>query len=442
MSTDGKGWGSGGLFGNRVLGSLLLMLTTPIFCLTFIHTCLHLNGSLQNLFVEVKTGGIVHFIRQVWPTAFDPYAWRIILGFMAFELALIRIIPGKEFRATVTSTGHVPIYNANGFQCYLVTIFSMFAVAYLGVFNPADIYDNMDKIISSLNLFAIAFCTFLTIKGLHFPSTKDSGTNGNVIVDFFWGTELYPRVLGWDVKQFTNCRFGMMFWQVAVLAYGFKQYQLYREISSSMLVSITLQTIYIAKFFMWETGYFCSMDIQHDRAGYYICWGCLVWVPSMYTIHTFFMVEHPVALSFPTTVFLIIAGAFSIWCNYDCDRQRQRFRCTNGREKVWGREPVFVEARYLTKDGEERSSLLLASGWWGLARHFHYVPEILAAFFWCIPASISSEFWILPLFYPIYLTILLTDRAWRDDKRCADKYQEYWTQYCRKVPNKILPGII
>lgn len=74
--------------------------------------------------------------------------------------------------------------------------------------------------------------------------------------------------------------------------------------------------------------------------------------------------------------------------------------------------------------------------------HFHYVPEILAAFFWCIPASISSEFWILPLFYPIYLTILLTDRAWRDDKRCADKYQEYWTQYCRKVPNKILPGII
>ncbi len=320
MSTDGKGWGSGGLFGNRVLGSLLLMLTTPIFCLTFIHTCLHLNGSLQNLFVEVKTGGIVHFIRQVWPTAFDPYAWRIILGFMAFELALIRIIPGKEFRATVTSTGHVPIYNANGFQCYLVTIFSMFAVAYLGVFNPADIYDNMDKIISSLNLFAIAFCTFLTIKGLHFPSTKDSGTNGNVIVDFFWGTELYPRVLGWDVKQFTNCRFGMMFWQVAVLAYGFKQYQLYREISSSMLVSITLQTIYIAKFFMWETGYFCSMDIQHDRAGYYICWGCLVWVPSMYTIHTFFMVEHPVALSFPTTVFLIIAGAFSIWCNYDCDR--------------------------------------------------------------------------------------------------------------------------
>lgn len=23
---------------------------------------------------------------------------------------------------------------------------------------------------------------------------------------------------------------------------------------------------------------------------------------------------------------------------------------------------------------------------WGLARHFHYVPEILGAFFWTVPA--------------------------------------------------------
>lgn len=320
MTNEGKGWGSGGLFGNRVLGSLLLMLTTPIFCLTLIHTCLHLNGSFLNLFNEIKTIGVGSFVQQVWPTPFDPYAWKIILGFMAFELVLVRLVPGKEFRATVTATGHVPIYKANGFQSYLITVVSMFVIAYLDVFNPSDIYSNMDKIISSLNLFAILFCIFLTFKGLYFPSTKDSGTNGNLIIDFFWGTELYPRIFGWDIKQFTNCRFGLMFWQVAVIAYGFKQYELYGNISNSMFISIALQTIYIAKFFLWETGYLCSMDIQHDRAGYYICWGCLVWVPSMYTIHTFFMVEHPVQLSLETSAFLLLAGIFSIWVNYDCDR--------------------------------------------------------------------------------------------------------------------------
>ena len=31
----------------------------------------------------------------------------------------------------------------------------------------------------------------------------------------------------------------------------------------------------------WETGYWGSMDIMHDRAGYYICWGCLVRSPAL-----------------------------------------------------------------------------------------------------------------------------------------------------------------
>jgi 7-dehydrocholesterol reductase len=74
--------------------------------------------------------------------------------------------------------------------------------------------------------------------------------------------------------------------------------------------------------------------------------------------------------------------------------------------------------------------------------HFHYVPEIAAAFFWAIPASINFQMWILPLFYPIYLTLLLADRAWRDDKRCADKYGKYWDMYCNKVPSKIIPGVV
>jgi 7-dehydrocholesterol reductase len=315
-----KSWGSGGLFGNRELGSLMLMLTTPIFCLTFQYTCAKHHGSFFELVNFVQQNGLRAFFDEVWPTPFDPYVWKIILSYMAFELFLMKAVPGKTFKATVTPSGHVPVYNANGFQCYLLTIATVFALGYSGVFNPAEIYDHMGKFLSSMNLFAVGLCTFLTFKGLYFPSTKDSGSNGNLIVDFFWGTELYPRVLGWDIKQFTNCRFGMMFWQVAIICYAMKQYQLYGFVSSSMIVSVLLQTVYIAKFFWWETGYFCSMDIQHDRAGYYICWGCLVWVPSMYTMHTLFMVEHPVLLSLPMTLFFIFAGVFSIWCNYDCDR--------------------------------------------------------------------------------------------------------------------------
>ncbi|MFS7992065.1 putative 7-dehydrocholesterol reductase [Helianthus anomalus] len=51
---------------------------------------------------------------------------------------------------------------------------------------------------------------------------------------------------------------------------------------------------------------------------------------------------------------------------------------------------------------------------WGLSRHFHYVPEIMAAFFWTVPALFDN---FLPYFYVVFLTILLFDRAKRDDGR-------------------------
>jgi 7-dehydrocholesterol reductase len=439
---DIKTWGDGGLFGNglqRALGSLALMVTTPFFLYAFIYTCNEHDGAFMNLYNEVLKDGFVSVLFKMWPSPFDPEAWKIITAFSAFELFLTKAVPGKIFKATPTVTGHIPTYIANGFESYILSIGTLLFLAHFGYIHPEVVYDKFDSLLSSMNLFAIILCIFLTIKGLNFPSTKDSGTNGNLIIDFFWGTELYPQILGWDVKQFTNSRFGLMSWQIIVLCYAYKQYAMLGYLSSSMIVSVAIQTVYVAKFFLWETGYFCSMDIQHDRAGYYICWGCLVWVPSMYTIHTYFLVEHPILLSVPVATFFLLAGFYCVWVNYDCDNQRQLFRASGGKMKIWGSDAEYIEADYLTDDGEKRTSLLLASGWWGVARHFHYIPEIMAAFFWCAPALFTHP---LPYFYPLFLTLLLIDRAWRDDARCAAKYKLSWDAYCAKVPYKIIPGVI
>jgi hypothetical protein len=53
------------------------------------------------------------------------------------------------------------------------------------------------------------------------------------------------------------------------------------------------------------------MDIMHDRAGYYICWGCLVWVPSVYTSPALFLTEVSIISYMHQTVLyqhLMIAG--------------------------------------------------------------------------------------------------------------------------------------
>ena len=73
----------------------------------------------------------------------------------------------------------------------------------------------------------------------------------------------------------------------------------------------------------WETGYWGTMDIAHDRAGYYLCWGCLNWVPAIYTSPALYITEHPIEWSLLAAVAIGIAGTAAIYINYDSDRQRQ-----------------------------------------------------------------------------------------------------------------------
>lgn len=47
----------------------------------------------------------------------------------------------------------------------------------------------------------------------------------------------------------------------------------------------------------------------------------------------------------------------------------------------------------------------------------------------------------LPYLYFIFLVVLLSDRARRDDQRCRSKYGTYWDEYCRRVPFKMIPSI-
>jgi 7-dehydrocholesterol reductase len=196
---------------------------------------------------------------------------------------------------------------------------------------------------------------------------------------------------------------------------------------------------YLAKFYWWEDGYLRSIDIMHDRAGFYICWGCLVWVPSVYTQSTLFLVDGPAVSYGPLlTGLLLAAGIACVTINYLADAQRQRVRATQGQTLVWGKPPALIRASYVTSEGGRKENLLLVSGWWGIARHFHYLPEIAGAFFWTIPVGFGT---LLPWFYVIFLTILLFDRARRDDARCAAKYGAAWDEYRKRVRWEVVPGV-
>lgn len=68
-----------------------------------------------------------------------------------------------------------------------------------------------------------------------------------------------------------------MAWPLLVLIFCIADF-LKNGFSFPPLTHAVLVNVYLAKFFYWETGYFNTLDIMHDRAGYYLCWGCLCWV--------------------------------------------------------------------------------------------------------------------------------------------------------------------
>ncbi len=361
---------------------LLLMLLTPPAVFLFWYTNTVLDGSFEKLGALFLQDGLFNTIYEVWGPVFfgTPIAWMIIGTFAAIQVFFLQILPGNIEEGPITSKGNVPLYKANGILSFALTV----ALFCLGSFqwhwfSPTIIYDNFGGILGALNIFSLLFCLFLYLKGRFAPSSTDSGISGNFIFDYYWGTELYPKVLGLDLKRFTNCRFGMMSWPLILISFAAKQNELY-EISDSMIVAVSLQFIYIAKFFVWETGYLRSLDIMHDRAGYYICWGCLVWVPGIYTSSTLYLVGHPNHLGLPLAVAIMTLGTPCILINYYADRQRQLVRATNGDCKIWGKRPHTTVAHYVTAKGEAKTNLLLTSGWWGISRHFHYIPEILGAF--------------------------------------------------------------
>ncbi|XP_070194983.1 uncharacterized protein [Littorina saxatilis] len=423
---------------------IFLMATTPTLVILLWFCAVHCDNSFTKLGAIFSEKSFIGGLAFVWSHVHSPSPAivAILVSYSAFALCLMRLVPGNTVYGPLTPKGNRPQYTDNGFSCFLITIAAFLVVTvvcktYFSV-SPTIVYDRFDEVLLVLNIFSMLFCLLLYVKGLLAPSTSDSGSSGNVIFDYYWGTELYPRLLGFDVKVFTNCRFGMTVWPLLVCVFALKSYELHGPVDS-MLVSALLQMIYFAKFFWWEAGYMCTIDIMVDRAGYYICWGCLVFIPGLYASVSLSLVNHPVHLGLPLSVLIVTLGVLAIYVNYDADRQKLYVRNAQGECLVWGRKPVILRARYMLDSGETRESILLASGWWGLARHFHYVAEIALTFCWSVPALFSGG--LLPYTYCLWLVLLLTHRSYRDDEKCGKKYGQFWVQYRQLVPSKIIPYI-
>lgn len=426
---------------NKICFPLGLVLFTPQLVILFWYSNAKCNGSYSEMLSLFRKESVVSTLVRIWTdiSIVNTFTVSVVAGYFTWALFWMRVLPGNAVNGPVTPKGNTPVYKDNGFLHYCVTMVGFGVLTAVLKFNgltPTVVYDRFGELLAFMNVFALVFVFILYLKGLYAPSSTDSGTSGSgFLFDYYWGTELYPRVLGIDVKVFTNCRFGMTVWPLLVCIYALKSYELHGFVDS-MFVTAVLQLAYITKFFTWEAGYMQTIDIILDRGGYYICWGCLCWLPALYPIVSQYLVSHPIQLGTFWASTILGLGLISILVNYLADLQRQVVRNANGQCLVWGRKPHIIRAKYCIEGGEERESILLASGWWGLSRHFHYIPEILLSFFWTVTTGFEN---LLPYTYVIVLIILLTHRSFRDESKCSKKYGKYWKEYCTKVKHRIIP---
>ena len=249
----------------------------------------------------------------------------------------------------------------------------------------------------------------------------------------------------------------MTFWMLYSVSCVFASYRDHGELDPGTFYCALLQVVYLLKFFATEIRmYIASIDIIVDRASYYETWGCLVFVPTLYTQHT------RVAASFAPTYSWVAASAvaaFGLLCfllNTWTDEQRTRFRREPERKLLCHSKPPrhVVATRSVWNDESQqfvtRTTLLLADGWWGWVRHPQYIFEIGLAWTWAaLAAPLSVEFvpgkpWTLrlsALCYPLFITLLLIGRCQRDAAKCQKKYGAHYDEYKKLVPYQMVWGI-
>ncbi|KAK7234423.1 sterol delta7 reductase [Aureococcus anophagefferens] len=338
-------------------------------------------------------------------------AWTFLAVFNTLAL-LIYWWPGETKCGPLTATGHLPSTPTT--ESRTAPLFSgLYAGgAYLGWYDFGVLFDVFGPTVGALNAFGLVFCASSTLKDCT-PVHEDSGTSGGGFVfDYYWGMELYPRICGVDVKKFVNCRFSMTFWQLSapratriVLYYP-------RKLDPGLFLAAVSQYVYLVKFFVWEIGYMRSIDIIVDRAGFYETWGASPGCPPPHTLHSRICVTSPSQLSWPAALAIFGVGIAGVGLNYWADNQRMTFREKKGDCLAWGGSPRATSST-------RSSSRPRGPG--GSSR----------------TRAVNGP---LPLFYAVFLTILLIHRAIRDEEKCLKKYGQYYEQYMDIVKYKIIPA--
>jgi protein-S-isoprenylcysteine O-methyltransferase Ste14 len=345
-------------------------------------------------------------------------------AWLLWQVALSLALPGRIAVGPPLADGSRLPYRTNGWLSFWATAGGVAVAVALGWIPPTVLYDELGPLLTTVNLVAFVLGLLLYLRG-----RASGAARGHPVRDYFMGTSLNPRVGGLDLKFFCAGRPGLTLWMLIDLSMAAKQHELHGTVTTPMILVNAFQILYIADYFFHEEAILTTWDMRHEKFGWMLCWGDLVWVPFVYSLQAQYLVHHPHELSTPATVGIVALNLAGYAVFRAANLQKHRFRL-DPRRPIWGRRPRHIATA--------RGPLLLASGWWGIVRHPNYLGDLAMGLAWCLPTGFRHP---LPYFYAVYLAVLLVHRERRDHAACRRNYGRDWEAYCRQVRWRLLPGV-
>jgi delta14-sterol reductase len=324
------------------------------------------------------------------------------------------LLPGRMEEGAARPDGSRQKYKLNGFLLFLLVMIGALAGDWAGLFSLASIPPRLPALFVAANIFAFAASIALMLRG----------GGRRRLADFFYGVEANPCRWGVDLKIFSYrpslIGLGLINFSLAAL-----QLKLHGHLAPRMALYQVFCFAYLTNYFQFEYGMLFTWDIVAERLGWMLVWGDYVLVPFFYALPGWYLVNNlePLPPAGAAAAILLYAGGF--WLFRGANGQKNRFK-RDANARIWGRPAQSIEGR------------LLVSGLWGIGRKLNYTGELCMYYAWTLPCGFQS---FVPFLVPLWLTIFLPHRAWRDEKRCRAKYGQLWVQYCSQARFRMIPFV-
>jgi Delta14-sterol reductase len=347
-------------------------------------------------------------------------AAQMVLGYLAVLFVGARLLPGLEREGYPLPGGGRKRYQLTGMTLFFLLHIGL-GVATLGFgVSLTPVVRHFWSILVVANVVAVAITVALFVTA----RVDGAAARSSLPRELWMGRELNPTWLGVDLKMFLY-QPSLLGVYLIVLSFAYAQRDLHGVLTPQMMCLVAFWFAYLFTHYVKEEFMLSTWDILSENLGFMLVWGDLVYVPFLYSLPCWWLVDDVAPLATWQWLSLSLFFAVVLCIFRDANWQKERFKRDRG-VAIWGRP------------AEALGGSLLVSGWWGVARKINYAGEIGVYVAFALTTGAQSP---VPYLLPLSLVILLVQRAARDDRKCRAKYGELWRQYCARVRYRIVPFV-